>query len=82
MYAEVKVSAAKERTEPGFSRRRPLADGRLVGHLRAGDEVDGSSVVSAELVAYSGGATFDLLPAGKTGAYWANGVLIASTLSR
>jgi hypothetical protein len=58
----------------------PLADGRLVGDLRAGDAVDGSSVVSAELIAYSGGATFDVLPSGTTGAYWANGVLIGSTL--
>lgn len=60
----------------------PLADGRLIGDLRPGDQVDGSTVVSAELVAYGGGATFDLLPAGATGAYWANGVLIGSTLSR
>jgi hypothetical protein len=60
----------------------PLADGRLVGDLQAGDRVDGSTVVSADLVAYTGGATFDLLPAGSTGAYWANGVLIGSTLSR
>jgi hypothetical protein len=60
----------------------PLADGRRVGDLRAGDQVGGSTVASAELVAYGGGATFDLLPAGPTGAYWANGVLIGSTLSR
>jgi hypothetical protein len=59
----------------------PLADGRLVGDLRAGDPLDGSTVVSADLVAYDGGATFDLLPAGPTGVYWANGILIGSTLS-
>jgi hypothetical protein len=60
----------------------PLADGRLVGDVRAGDVVDGSTVISADLVAYSGGATFDLLPAGPTGLYWANGILIGSTLGR
>ena len=58
----------------------PLADGREVGSLRPGDRVDGSTVVSAELVTYSGGATFDLLPTGPTGAYWANDILVGSTL--
>jgi hypothetical protein len=58
----------------------PLADGRTLGHLRASDEVDGGRVVIAELVEYSGGETFDILPDGATGAYWANGILLASTL--
>ncbi len=58
----------------------PLADGREVGSLHPGDQVDGSTVLSAELVTYSGGATFDLLPAGPTGAYWANDILVGSTL--
>jgi len=60
----------------------PLADGRRLGDVRRGDLVDGARVVSAELVAYAGGATFDLLPAGGTGAYWANGILLGSTLAR
>jgi hypothetical protein len=51
-----------------------------LGHLRASDEVDGGRVVIAELVEYSGGETFDILPDGATGAYWANGILLASTL--
>ena len=58
----------------------PTADGRLVSDLVAGDMLDGSRVVSAEHVRYDGGATFDVLPAGATGAYWANGVLLGSTL--
>lgn len=58
----------------------PTADGRTVGDLAAGDFYDGAVVVSAELVPYAGGATFDLLPAGATGTYWANGVLLGSTL--
>jgi len=58
----------------------PLADGRLVGALRPGDAVDGSTVVRVELERYEGGATFDLLPAGPTGAYWADGVPLTSTL--
>jgi hypothetical protein len=58
----------------------PTSDGRKVGDLAAGDFYDGAIVVSAELALYAGGATFDLLPAGATGTYWANGVLLGSTL--
>ena len=58
----------------------PTADGRRVGDLAAGDVIDGARVVSAERVAYGGGATFDVLPSTASGAYWANGVLLGSTL--
>lgn len=58
----------------------PLPDGRRLGSLRPGDPLDGTWVVSAELVPYRGGATFDLLPSGPTGTYWANGIPLASTL--
>jgi hypothetical protein len=57
------------------------ADGRLLGSLAAGDVVDGSTVVLWELVPYSGGRTYDLLPAGPTGTYWADGILLLSTLT-
>ena len=56
------------------------ADGVPLGSLRADDEVDGSRVTGWELVPYSAGRTYDLLPAGPTGTYWANGILLASTL--
>ena len=58
----------------------PTADGRRVGDLVAGDGYDGALVVSAELTPYAGGFTFDVLPDGATGMYWANGVLLASTI--
>jgi len=58
----------------------PTADGRKVGDLAAGDFFDGAVVGSAELIPYAGGATFDVLPAGATGSYWANGVLLGSTI--
>jgi Hint domain len=64
------------RASPGH----PLPDGRRLGDLQTGDLVDGSRVVSATLVPYAGGATFDLLPSGPTGTYWADGILLASTL--
>jgi hypothetical protein len=58
----------------------PTADGRRVGDLAAGDTLDGARIASAQRVAYAGGATYDILPAGTTGAYLANGVLLGSTL--
>jgi hypothetical protein len=58
----------------------PTADGRRVGDLRGGDGYDGAIVMSATLSPYSGGSTFDVLPAGASGTYWANGVLLGSTL--
>jgi hypothetical protein len=58
----------------------PTADGRHVGGLAAGETLDGAHVASVDRVAYAGGATYDILPAGTTGAYWANGVLLGSTL--
>jgi len=56
------------------------ADGRAIGSLTVGDPLDGSTVARWELVPYAGGRTYDLLPAGATGRYWANGVLLSSTL--
>jgi hypothetical protein len=57
-----------------------LADGRQLGAIAAGDVVDGSRATLWELVTYSGDRTYDLLPAGPTGTYWADGILLASTL--
>lgn len=56
------------------------ADGRPLGSLRVGDQLDGSTITSWQLVPYAGGRTYDLLPAGATGLYWANGILLSSTI--
>jgi hypothetical protein len=58
------------------------ADGRQLGALATGDIVDGARVTLWELVPYDGDRTYDLLPSGPTGTYWADGILLASTLSR
>jgi hypothetical protein len=60
----------------------PTADGRFLADLRAGDLLDGARVTLAEPYAYDGPATYDLLPAGSTSAYWANGILLGSTLGK
>jgi hypothetical protein len=59
----------------------PTADGRTLGDLSAGDTLNGVSVIKAERGPYGQTATYDLLPSGSTGSYWANGILIGSTLT-
>lgn len=59
----------------------PTADGRTIGGLQVGDRFDGSAVVVATLVPYLGAATYDILSSGPTGAYFADGVLLGSTLA-
>lgn len=46
-----------------------------------GDVLDGALVATVEYVPYNSGATYDLLPSGSTGLYWANGILLKSTLT-
>lgn len=58
----------------------PTIDGRTVGDLVANDLYNGAKVITSNLVAYDDTNTFDVLPSGETGFYWANGVLLASTL--
>jgi hypothetical protein len=60
----------------------PLADGRDVAALAPADGYDGARVAAIASAPFSGTATCDLLPAGPTGIYWADGVPLASTLGR
>jgi len=59
----------------------PTADGRTLGDLKVGDMLNGARVVFIERVRYDQPATYDLLPSGETGYYWADGILIGSTLT-
>jgi hypothetical protein len=61
--------------------RLTLADGPLVGLLNVGDTLDGSRVVRIDHVPYVGD-TWDLLPGGPTGIYWAGSIALKSTLLR
>lgn len=58
----------------------PTADGRIFADLKLGDTLDGERIVAVEYVQYDGTTTFDILPSGDTGNYWANGILVGSTL--
>ena len=59
----------------------PTTDGKMLGDLAVNDRLDGALVINVERLHYAGTATYDLLPSGNTGFYWANGILIGSTLA-
>lgn len=78
-FRVVKVTLSDGRSvtaSPGH----PSADGRALGEYKAGDTLDGATVISVASLAYDGGATYDILPASPTGVYRANGILLMSTL--
>jgi hypothetical protein len=58
----------------------PTAEGRALGNYQVGDTLDGALIVAVEHVTYDGD-TYDLLPSGEIGLYWANGILLKSTLA-
>lgn len=62
------------------SQGHPTADGRIFGDVKPGDVIDNSYVKSVELVPYGQEYTYDILPSGDTGYYWANEILVGSTL--
>ena len=57
----------------------PTADGRRLDDLKVGNLMDGAPVTFIERIPYNGSATYDILPSGSTGFYWANGILLGST---
>ena len=59
----------------------PTTDGRRLSAFRLNDSIDGARVILVERLPYGGGKTYDLLPSGETGFYWANGILLGSTLA-
>jgi intein/homing endonuclease len=58
----------------------PTVEGRVLGDYQAGDMLDGALIIMVERITYNGNVTYDILPSGSTGLYWANGVLLRSTL--
>jgi hypothetical protein len=66
--------------ELDISAPHPTADGRRFGDLAAGDSLGETHVVSVQSVPYPYAFTYDILPASDTGAYFAGGALIGSTL--
>lgn len=70
----------KDGRELFVSPNHPLYDGRFVKDINDGEIYDGAQVVSHRLTDYAFTRTYDLLSEGETGYYFANGILMASTL--
>jgi hypothetical protein len=60
----------------------PAADGTFLRQVRVGSPYDGATIAAVDWVQSTASMTFDLLPTGPTGTYWANGILVGSTLKR
>jgi hypothetical protein len=65
-----------------MSAGHPLADGRLLASVEAGDRLEGANVVERRDVPYDEPFTYDIFPASDSHAYVAAGVLVGTTLRR
>jgi hypothetical protein len=64
-----------------ISPSHPTADGRTFADLAAGDRLDDVLLNSVRRVPYTEAYTYDILPDSDSGAYFAGGVLIGTTLA-
>lgn len=64
-----------------ISAGHPTLDGRDFGALAAGDRLDATPIAQVEVVPYAEPFTYDILPDSDSGAYFAAGAAIGSTLS-
>ncbi len=69
-----------DQREVWASFNHPIANGSPIGTLKIGNFYDGSKVIKSQLISYWDTATYDILPDSGTGYYWANGILLGSTL--
>ena len=60
----------------------PTAEGRAIADYQVGDSLDGAEVVTTTEITYENSITYDILPDGTTGFYWANCILLGSTLKK
>jgi hypothetical protein len=66
-----------------MSPRHPTANGTLFASLVAGQHLDElHTIVNVEAIPYRHERTYDILPASSTGAYFAAGALVGSSLAR
>lgn len=62
------------------SPNHPTITGQVVGNLRVGQTYDNARITKTDLVSYWDLKTYDLLPDSETGFYYANNILMGSTL--
>jgi len=65
-----------------MSAGHPTAQGRPIADLAVGQAILGERVTSITEIAYRHPYTYDILPDSDTGSYFADGVLVGSTLHR
>lgn len=71
----------KDGRELFVSPGHPTIDNRKIGSLLKGQFLDKYQISSLNIIPYKEKYTYDILPYGDTGGYWANNILIGSTLS-
>lgn len=59
----------------------PTLDNKELELLEKGQILDGSRIISIQIEPYKKKYTYDILPSGETNGYWANQILIGSTIS-
>lgn len=64
------------------SPEHPLSDGRVFAEVEVGDIIGNVELAEVKRQVYSNKYTYDILPGGETGYYWADGVLLQSTLAK
>ncbi len=78
LFVQLKLVDGRELlASPGH----PTVGGRVLAALARGDTLAGTRVRSAGRVVLRDTVTYDILPAGGSGTYWANGIPLGSTLS-
>ena len=80
-FRVVKMELSDTRTITA-SQNHPTADNKALGDYEVGDTLDGAQVTSIEYLPYTENATYDILTAGSTRLYWADGILLKSTLTK
>ena len=80
-FRVVKMELSDTRTITA-SQNHPTADNKALGDYEVGDTLDGAQVTSIEYLPYTENATYDILTAGYTRLYWADGILLKSTLTK
>jgi hypothetical protein len=64
-----------------ISALHPTADGRSIAQLVKGATLDGVTIREVKTIPYRHAATYDILPDSDSRAYFAAGVLLASTIT-
>jgi hypothetical protein len=78
LVVELKLTDGRTVTvSPGH----PTAEDCAIGDYQVGDYLDGARIEMLRYVTYEAGMTYDLLPDRTTHLYWANDILLKSTLN-